>query len=404
MAFYQFTAIKNSNDEIVSGEIQAQNEADALVQIRKTFDNVVSLEEVTAILERKNNKSNKFSWRLLHSKHVSVGEKAMMFRRLYMLISAGMSNADAIAILKDSEGNLVLKEILTQIFNSVKRGCSLSVAAKGVPNFLGGNVLALLQVGDETGHMEDVLKNIAQYLEEVATTRKNLAIALAYPIFLLTSFFLVFFIIVLYCVPRFEKAFEPIIKSGGLPFVSRIIFAVSDFICNHYFICVICVFLPIFIVFHALRGKWQDKLYFIPLVKKSFMAAAMRNLSLLILSNVSAVKATALVAEESNCSQIKEIFSLATDSLEKGEAIDEALGNHLTRLDKSLLSVGVTGAKLGEVCRLISLQYKTEAEVLQKKFLSLLEPCLVLLIGLLVALVAFGIYLPCIKMIEEISM
>ena len=402
MAFYKYSALTLGSDKIVVATLEASDEADAIAQIKKEFQIIMSLDEVTQIEE--NNKKSKFSWGALHRKHVTVAEQAMLFRKLYMLISAGMTQGDAISLLKDNEANLALREILIKIHSNVKKGQSMSGATREFSKIFGGNVLALLQVGEETGHMEKVLKNIADYLEEVANARKNLATALAYPVFLLVSFVIIFFVIVLYCVPRFERAFEPIIKRGKLPLVSKIIFAVSNFICAHYFICALCIVLPICLVYYASRGRWQDRLYVLPLVRKSLLAEAMRNLSFLISADISAVNATALVAEESNCSQIKEIFLLATESLEKGEAIDEALGNHLTRLDKSLLSVGLTGAKLGEVCRLISLQYKTEAEALQKKFLSLLEPTLVLLIGLLVALVAFGIYLPCIKMIEEISM
>ncbi len=402
MAFYKYSALALDSNKIIVATLEAADEADAIAQIRKDFQIIMSLEEVAGA-EEKNNKS-KFFWGALHRKHVSVAERAMFFRKLYMLISAGMTHADAISALKDNEANPALREILIKIYSNVKKGQSLSVATREFSKIFGGNVLALLQVGEETGYMEEALKNIADYLEEVANSRKNLATALAYPVFLLASFVIIFFVIVLYCVPRFERAFEPIIRRGGLPLVSRIIFAVSNFICAHYFICALCIAIPICLVNYTLRGRWQDRLYVIPLVRKSLLAEAMRNLSFLISSNISAVNATALVAEESNCAQIKEIFLLAAESLEKGEAIDEALGNHLTRLDKSLLSVGLTGAKLGDVCRLISLQYKTEAEALQKKFLSLLEPTLVLLIGLLVALVAFGIYLPCIKMIEEISM
>ena len=398
MALYKFKAIKDQNEEIIAGTLEAENDAKALASLRQDYASIVSLEEVDE--EPKEKKK----WQFFSAKTVKISQKAMFFRKLYMLISAGLTNAEALEILQGGEENPVLRGVIGRLLARVKKGDSLSLSASNEPKFFGANVLALLQVGDETGHMEEALCHIADYFDEVAETRKNLSSALAYPIFLLLSFFLVFFVIIFYCVPSFERAFAPIIKSGNLPLATKAIFATSNFLCNHYIVFALCLVTPIIIVCYKFRGKWNDKLYLVPLFRKSFTAEAMRNMSLLLGANIPAARATSLLSQECGAVQLRRIFSEAAVAIDKGEAIDKALGKHFSAMDRSLLAVGVTGAKLAEVCLIISEQYKREAEAAQKKILSLLEPSLVLLIGLMVALLAFGIYLPCIRMIEQISM
>ena len=398
MTLYKFKAIKDKNGEIISGNLEAKSQSEAVAILRQDYASIVSLEEVTEAT------SEKKSRQLFSGKTIKISQKAMFFRKLYMLISAGLTNSEALQILLESEANPTLRGVIGRLLAHVQKGKSLSLSASSEQKFFGANVLALLQVGDETGEMEEALRHIADYFDELAETRKNLSSALAYPIFLLFSFFLVFFVIIFYCVPSFERAFAPIIKSGNLPLATRAIFATSNVLCNHYLVFLLCLALPILLVCYKFRGRWSDILYRTPLFRKSFTAEAMRNLSLLLGANIPAARATNILAQECRARQLRRIFSEAAVAIDKGEAIDKALGRHLSPMDRSLLSVGITGAKLAEVCLVISEQYKREAEAAQKKILSLLEPSLVLVIGLMVALLAFGIYLPCIRMIEQISM
>lgn len=384
------------------GEMEAKDQAMVLAYLEKHELFPISIKE------RKKTRSLSLSISLFE--HVSVLDKVAFSRNLATMIKAGIGIAEAIDIMLDDAEKPIMKKILGHVKMTLEKGGQLSEGLAKFPRHFPLVFLSLLKAGEASGNLENALMQIATQLKKESELKKKVKSAMAYPAILLFATFGVVVLLVTFVLPRVAGIFAQ--SRAKLPLVTRTLLSVSDFAAAYWMI------LPIFagalvFLFIAVRRTETGRILFyavagkIPvlksLIQKIALARLTNSLGSLLRAGIPIVKALEITATAvSHVFYRKALLDMTQSEIVRGVSLGMSLKRrpeYFPRLLTSMVVVGEKSGSLEMVLETLSSYYEEEVDGTLKTLITLLEPLLLLIMGAVVAFLAFSIVVPIYQMI-----
>ncbi|MFH1667594.1 MAG: type II secretion system F family protein [Candidatus Komeilibacteria bacterium] len=393
-----FTYVATSTDGAVKkGELEAPDKGAAILLLKKQALQIVKV-------DRKIKKAKK---------DIAIGgikfvDKVLLARHLAIMIKAGVNMAEALEILVEQASNPKLRKILTEVSARVVNGHTLSSSIALYPKEFSELFINMIAVGETSGTLAANLEYLAGEMEKSYELKKKIKSASIYPMIVLVATFGLAFILVYFILPKMIKLFETM--TVELPLSTRILIAVAKGFEEHGLLILIIIGIVVIGGFFTLRQKKVKKYTHKFLLKLPVMghisqqlnlANFNRTLGILLTSGVPAVEALNITAGVLNNYTYKEEVRLLAKTVERGLSISEALSTRSTkifpRMSTRLLGVGEKTGELDSSLNYLGDFYGREVDNITKNLSNILEPMLLIIIGLAVGFVAISIIQPVYK-------
>lgn len=388
----------NRTGEVVRGEYEGSRKDEVVEYLVKRDLTPISVEAITA--------RGRGGSLLAISLFERIAPVDIMFlvRNLATTIKAGLPIVESLDILIADTEKPIMKKVLHETQAMVKNGQPLSKGFEAYAHVFPPIFMGMLKAGELSGGLDRVLTELSRYLSKEYALRSKVRSALMYPLILLIASVGVLVLLLIFVLPRLSKAF---LSSGvKLPWVTKFFLSISNMLTWSFIVDAIVIggIVWFFLYFRTTpRGK---KTFFwiisrLPvardLVKKVALVRFTRTFGNLIGSGLSAVESLNLSGESLGNDQYARAVRETVQEIQNGKAISDALGKHPELFPRLLLSLIVVGERTGSLQEiLLSYSDFSEEEVDNKlkDLTAVLEPVLLLIMGLMVGAIAFSIILP----------
>lgn len=335
---------------------------------------------------------------------VPIQDQIIFSRHLAIMTKAGMSLVDSLVMLKNQANSKSMKTILTKVIADVSNGEFLSTALEPFRGVFGDLFINVIKVGEASGILSENLTYLSSYLKKKQELRRKITGALLYPIIIIVATIGVTTLLTVFIVPKILPIFRSL--KIQLPLTTKILVAVSDLLLTkgHFVILGIVVF--VILLWLALKIEKVKFLYHrllidLPFIGKMVLDVNMinfcRTLGLLLKSDVKIVEAINITSKSMTSLVYRRELEIAAEELTKGEEISRHLKER-PRLFPAILSqmveVGETTGNLSETFIYLSEVYEEDLTDMTDNLTSVLEPTLMLTMGLMVGFVAISIITP----------
>ena len=384
------------NGERVKGELEADSEKTAESTLWKSEITVANLKEKKKLLPP--------IQELLPSLYAVKTEEIINLNRdLYTLLNAGIGIYPSLTMLYERTSKTSMKSLIQDILQSVESGSSFSEACAKHPKLFSPFYIRMTKVGEEIGNLEQMLQQISVQMTKEAEIKRKIKGAMTYPMIVLTFAVLAVVGLVTFLIPAMKGLFEQM--GGELPFLTKIMVAVSDFTKGNILYLAIGAFLIIggtIWYFRTPRGKrTKDSMILkTPLIKdvniKGAMARTTRNMALLLGGGISITDALDLIVQTSDNHIFKEAFQQLRSDVNDGLLLSQAMKNQeiIPTLISQVVGVGELTGKLEPNLISIADFYETETDRAVAQATQMLTPIMTIVIGGIVAVIALSMYQP----------
>ncbi len=401
MAKFYYIA-RDFSGKKAEGVIESDNIGNVILNLRRK--NLVPVE--VNIIEEKGIK--KLGEKEKRKKgRVFLGELAIFSRQFATMLDAGVSIIDILTDLSEQVTNRYFKEVLGNIKKDIQTGSSFSNAISKYPNVFSPLYVALVKSGEESGNLGEVMRELSLYLEEQIILLRKLRQALSYPAVIFIFFIGVVSFVFLFLIPKFQSIFSSF--GAKLPTLTLLIFKISQIFIKGLPLFIIFLFLlSIFFYFYRNTriGRWQIdtiKLKF-PLIGKLILKISLSrfssSLSTLIRGGVSINSALEIVAGTTGNLIIENIIKKVRKGVVEGRPLNEEMKKY--KIFPSILvrmtRVGEETGRLEDMLSRTSKFFKDEVDATINILTTIIEPILIIGLGVIVGIVVLAIYLPIFKL------
>jgi type IV pilus assembly protein PilC len=348
-------------------------------------------------------------WLVKHSS-VAVKDKATFFHLLSVMVNAGIPMVKALSSLANQMAKMPrLQMVIEKIKNDVEGGASLSEAVANHPDVFIEQEIGMIQSGEASGQLSGVLENLAADTEKAYTIKAKVKSAMMYPIIVILLLFGVVAAMMIFVIPQLKDLFAQ--NDAELPLITKIVVALSDFMINQKL--VILVGVVALGVGYSLFKKTSvgnfllDKLkinipIFGTLFRKSYLSRFARSFSNLLDSNISVVKAIEITGNSVGNEVYKKRLLLSMEDVKQGIPIAESLteSDLFPPMLVNMMEVGEKTAQLPEISGKVADFYEQEVDTAVAGISKIIEPVILVVIGLTVGAVVASIMLPIMKLTD----
>ena len=333
-------------------------------------------------------------------------------RQLATMVAAGLTLIRALTILADQTESKALAEVITEMRGDIERGLSFSQAVSKHPKVFPTVYIAMVRSGEVGGMLDMVLLQLASMLEKQLELRRRVKSAMSYPIAVGGIIVVIVSAMLLFIVPMFEAMYEDL--GGVLPLPTRMLIGVSGFLTSAWWIIAI---LGVGAVVGLKRWKATpagrlafDRLKLrLPIagqiVQKTAIARFCQTLAALTRSGVSIMEALDIVADTAGNAVVAAAINEARERVRVGESVSAALMNHpvFPQMVVQMMAVGEETGALDEMLDKIGEFYDAEVSATVDSLTSLIEPLLMVVMGITVGGMVVALYLPMFKIINLVK-
>ena len=330
-------------------------------------------------------------------------DKLLFSRQLHTLLKSGVPILRALAGLEESAVNLRMKRTLNEVRQSLSSGIDLSMSFAQHPKVFDGFYVALVRIGEMTGRLEEVFLRLFHHLEFELFMRQQVKSALRYPIFVVIAMVAAVMVINLMVIPAFATVFKSF--GADLPLATRILLASSEFTINYGWLMLAVSVAFVFGVRRWIatadgRLAWDRWKLATPLagtiILKATLARFARSFALSLKSGVPVEQALSVVAQTvDNAHVAKKVEGMRT-SVERGETILRAAISTgvFTPVVLQMIAVGEETGAVDELMEEVAELYTNDVQYDLKTLSQQIEPILIIFLGVLVLVLALGVFLP----------
>jgi len=399
MPVYFYTA-KSLQGEAKTGTVEAEDEKSLARSLRQEGYILIKTESSKV----KGNKDINLPF-LNFLKNVSLTEKIFFTRNLQIMISAGMPLPRALRVLSEQTKNQKFEKAILDIENNVTKGQSLSDSLAKHPKIFSELFVSMIKVGEESGTMEKVLKNLTYQMEREKDLRSKIKGAMTYPTVILCFMLIIGVVMMIVVVPKLSSVFAEL--GAELPFSTRIIMGMGGFLAQYWMFLFIAVVLLFFGAKALLKNKKVKKTVDftslrIPalstLIKKINTASTARTLASLIDAGVPIVKCLEIVANTMTNFYYNEAIKNAAIEVQKGKKLSQSLEPYQNSVFPSIMvqmmAIGEETGETSGILAKIAEFYEEEVSNATKNLSSIIEPVLMVVIGTAVGFFAVSMIQP----------
>ncbi len=407
MPIFNFKATK-STGETYEGAREAASKSALYQQIKLEGDTVIFAEEKG---NKKTGFGSGFSFRNLFGK-VKMVDKIMFAKNLGTMIEAGLPMARALSVLERQSKSKKLKSVVSTINADIGKGSALSEAMAKHPDVFSSLFVSMVKSGEESGGVTGALKIVASQLEKAHSLTKKIRGALIYPIIIISIMVVIGVLMLIYLVPTLTATFREL--NVNLPVSTKLVIFFSDFLKNNIlvsliFIVVVGIGLKIFLKTSRGKRTFDTIILHIPLisgiVKNVNSARTARTLSSLLSSGVDVLVAMRITRDVIQNSYYKNVLQQAEKNVEKGDPISNIFLTNEKLYPVfvgEMVNIGEETGKLSAMLSNVAEFYEDEVEQKTKDMSTIIEPFLMVIIGIAVGFFAISMLGPMYSLADAI--
>ncbi len=398
MAVYEYKAL-NSQGKTIRGVIDASTSLEARSKLRR--DGVFAFELKAAELERASHEKRLFPGGVF--RRIKKGETAILTRQLATLLKAGLPLDQSLTALIDQVESDPLKKIVIQIREKVKEGSAFSDALSEHPRVFSDLYCHMVRAGEASGALDLVLERLALFLEQSIQQQRKIRASLAYPILMCFIGIAVIIFLMIFVIPTITTIFSEM--SQQLPLPTQILISTSLFVKDFWLLIAgvfFCIYLFLRRYFKTESGKMiKDSLSLrIPLVgslrKKFAVTRFAQTMGTLISGGLPILEALRIVRHIVGNEVMAKAIDRVALSVQEGEEIAPPLKREgiFPPIVVHMVSVGEKSGQMEEMLQKIAEAYNSEVEATISTLTSILEPLIILFMGVLVGFIVMSILWP----------
>ncbi len=407
MPVYEYTALDGSGKS-VNGIVDADSPLAARQRLRGSGIFPVDVKETSS--SPRDLRSGPVSVSAL-LKRIKPGEVSVATRQLSILLGAGVPLVASLDALISQLTNPLFKKIMAQIKESVNEGNSLAHAISNRPRVFTNVYVNMVRAGEASGSLDVVLERLADLGEHEQALRGRFKAALAYPVFMFFIGTLVLFFLITFVVPNITQIFREMEQT--LPIPTVVLIDVSNFLKSFWWLILLATASGIVIIRHLRntpRGRyvWDELKLRIPILgpinNKIAVARFGRTLGSLLKSGVPLISALQIVRNIVDNVMIADVIDNTVDEIQAGKSLASPLAQSrwFPPIVVQMISVGEQSGELEAMLSKIADTYDRDVESQIMAMTSMLEPVMILVMGLIVGFIVVSILLPIFEMNQMI--
>jgi MSHA biogenesis protein MshG len=396
MGYFAYKA-RDSSGQLVQGILEAADSAAVASQLFGNGVTPVEIGETSRPVE-----GGKREWTLRKPRIVPV-DLMLFSRQMYSLLKAGVPILRALAGLQESSINPAFKDALKGVRESLESGRDLSASMQRQVDVFSPFYIAMVYVGETTGRLEEIFLRLFEHLEFQDYMRVQVKSALRYPTFVIVVMAVALAVINLFVIPAFAKVYQGF--GAKLPMITQWLIGFSNFTVSYWWAFVV-VIVGVVIAFkswvgtRAGRYSWDRLKLRIPIAGKIILKATLarfsRSLALALRSGVTAVQSLTLVAQVVDNAYLADRIEKMREGVERGESVlrTAIASGAFTPVALQMILVGEESGALDDMMDEVADMYTRETDYELKTLSAQIEPVLIVMLGVLVLLLALGVFLP----------
>lgn len=397
MAFFAYKA-RNSSGELVEGVLESPDSGAAASQLAGL--GMIPL-EIAPTAAPKSSGPNPLEQ--LFQEKVTQEDLMLFSRQMYTLLKAGVPIMRALAGLQESITNKTFSTVVKDIRDSLDSGVEMAPSLARQPGVFSAFYVSMVRVGEMTGQLEEVFLRMFHHIEFEKFMRDQVKSAIRYPSFVIATMVVAITIINLVVIPAFAKVYKSF--NAELPIMTRILIESSNFMVNWWPVILAVLIAAVF----SFRGwvrtvpgklKWDELKLKFPIAGKIILKATLarfaRSLALASRSGVPIVQALTNVAQTVDNDFIARKIEKMREGVERGESVlrTAVAAGVFTPVVLQMMSVGEESGAIDDMMQEVADLYQREVEYELKTLSSQIEPILILVLGVMVMVLALGVFLP----------
>lgn len=341
--------------------------------------------------------------RLLDRQKAGFLDVLLFSRQMYTLMKAGVPIMRALAGLQESAMNRGFAAVIQDLREALDSGRELSQALARNPAVFGGFYVAMVRVGETTGRLEEIFLQLFHHLEFQKFMKDQVKAALRYPSFVVLAMAIALVIINIFVIPAFAKVFKGF--NAELPFMTRLLIGFSDFTLAWWpallaLLTVAVVAFRLFVRTKDGRLAWDRFKLGIPIagkiIRKATLARFARSFAMATRSGVPIVQGLSLTGQVVENAWIEKKLEDMRLGVERGESVlrTAVAAGVFTPVVLQMVMVGEESGSLDDMMIEIAEMYQREVEYELKNLSAQIEPILIVALGVMVLILALGVFLP----------
>lgn len=335
---------------------------------------------------------------------IKRSEIIRMAKNLSAMLGAGLSLARALSVIERQSENKRLKAVALGLSESIKRGASFHEALAAYPNVFSELFIAMTKAGEESGGLTGALQIVALQMERSEELVRKVRGAMIYPGIIITAVGIVGVLMLIFVVPTLTSTFTEL--GVEIPLATRMIVSLSDFLAAHASLVLAAIVLAIAGSITFVRSRTGGNLVLAialrtpiikELVRETYTARASRTLSSLLFSGVPVLDALSITKEVVHAEVFANVVEEAETHVRKGELLSAAFSNHpklYPILMSDMLAVGEETGKVTDMLKQIAEFYEEDVAEKTKDLSTIIEPVLMIVIGIAVGIFAVSMISP----------
>ena len=395
---------KTLQGEVQNGEIELGSQEEVLAHLRK--------KRIITTFVREKPKSLNIKLSLPGMGGVKTKDLAIFTRQFATMINSGLPLVQCLDILSVQTESEAFKEIITDVMQHVESGSTLAESLRKHPKVFDNLFVNMVEAGEAGGILDDILLRLATYIEKAEALRRKIKGAMTYPAVVLsvaggTTVFMLLFII-----PTFAKMFSDF--GADLPLPTQIVMGVSNFLQNFWWL-MLGIAIAAVITYRRVVATEKGRLFVdkamlkIPVLGdvllKGAVARFTRTLGTLISSGVPILDGLEITANTAGNKVIERAINATRGSIREGETIAAPLkeAEVFPPMVVQMISVGEETGALDEMLTKIALFYEDEVNTAVETLTSIIEPVMIVVMGVIVGGMVVAMYMPMFKMVEVVA-
>ena len=394
MAIFTYVG-RDAQGNSAKGEVEASSMDAAADQVMQKGVLPSSIEE------KKSGQSLDLS--LIFASKVELSDLIIFTRQLYSLTKAGIPILRAINGLAESTHSKLLSEALQDVLISMRNGYTLSAAMGNHPRVFSQLYVSLIQVGENTGQLDRIFLQLAEYLEQEIETRKRVKGAMRYPSFVLIALAVAMVILNIYVIPTFANMFAKF--HAELPWTTKALLGTSSFFVNYWpfmLAFIIGSYIALKLWLNSPKGayswdKWKLKIPIVgSVIERSLLARFSRSFAMMLSAGVPLNTALFLIANAVDNNYLKVKILAMRAGIESGEPLLKTATSAglFTPLVLQMIAVGEETGQVDELLNEAADFYEREVDYELKNMTAKIEPILISFVAVMVLILALGIFTP----------
>lgn len=381
---------------IKEGIIEAINEESAVQVLQKNNLIPISIEQ-----EEKTSQFFKDIQRIWEG--INQREISIFFRQLATLIEAKVPITQSLMAIEEQTSNKFMQSVIREVSDDIQEGMSFSESLAKHPTVFSTLVVSIVRAGEVSGNLQQAVIFVADSIEKNYQLTSRIKSALFYPAFVIVVALIIGFIVVTVILPKLTGVIKEL--NVEVPWYTKVIMFIGDFMSVYWWAVLIVIFGFIggfiyYVKTETGKREWDQVKLKIPIIgglfRAIYLARFADNLSLMVMAGIPIVRALKIVSEVVTNSVYQSVILRAADEVKTGGHISTILARSadIPPIVSQMTRIGEETGKLGEVLKSVTSFYEQEVDRTSRNLATMIEPVLIVILGIGVAILVFAILLP----------